>query len=158
MKTFSAIDLHSNNGVLTVIDENDKVLKQKKLTNRLELFVNELEPFRATLQGVAIESTFNWYWLVDGLRTKDFPVVLVNTSAIQQYEGPEAHGRSVRRLVAGSHDAPGDPSDGSYLSPRGASHSRSAAETSDAHAATDGEYPECAEPRGQEPGNENLIE
>ena len=37
------------------------------------MFVAELEPFRATLQGVAIESTFNWYWLVDCLRAKKFP-------------------------------------------------------------------------------------
>lgn len=39
------------------------------------------------LLGVAIESTFNWYWLVDGLRAKNFPVTLVNTSAIQQSKG-----------------------------------------------------------------------
>lgn len=87
MQTYAAIDLHSNNGVLTVIDETDKVLRQKKLPNRLEGFLKELEPFRATLQGVAVESTFNWYWLVDGLIEKNFPAMLVNTSAIQQYEG-----------------------------------------------------------------------
>lgn len=87
MRTFAAIDLHSNNGVLTVIDENDRVLKQKKLANRLELFVKELEPFRETLQGVAVESTFNWYWLVDGLIEHKFPMLLVNTAATQQYEG-----------------------------------------------------------------------
>ena len=87
MKSFAAIDLDSNNGVLTVIDETDKVLRQKKLANKLELFVNELEPFRATLQGVAVESTFNWYWLVDGLRLHQFPMMLVNTAAVQQYEG-----------------------------------------------------------------------
>jgi transposase len=63
------------------------VLKQKKLANKLELFVSELEPFRATLQGVAVESTFNWYWLVDGLLKHQFPMMLVNTAAIQQYEG-----------------------------------------------------------------------
>ena len=83
MKSFAAIDLDSNNGVLTVIDETDKVLRQKKLANKLELFVNELEPFRATLQGVAVESTFNWYWLVDGLRLHQFPMMLVNTAAVQ---------------------------------------------------------------------------
>ena len=87
MQSYAAIDLHSNNGVLTVIDENDRVLRQKKLANKLELFVNELEPFRATLQGVAVESTFNWYWLVDGLVKQKFPMMLVNTAAIQQYEG-----------------------------------------------------------------------
>ena len=87
MQTYAAVDLHSNNGVLTIIDETDRVLRQRKLSNNLDLFIAELEPYRATLQGVAVESTFNWYWLVDGLRAKDFPVVLVNTSAIQQYEG-----------------------------------------------------------------------
>ncbi len=87
MQTYAAVDLHSNNGVLAVIDEQDRVLKQRRIANKLELFVAELEPFRESLQGVAIESTFNWYWLVDGLRAKDFPVVLVNTAAIQQYEG-----------------------------------------------------------------------
>ncbi len=49
--------------------------------------IKELEPFRATLQGIAVESTFNWYWLVDGLRARKFPAMLVNTAAIQQYEG-----------------------------------------------------------------------
>src|SRR6266849_3809855 len=87
MPTYAAIDLHSNNGVLTIIDETDRVLKQRRISNNIEEFINELEPFRPTLQGVAVESTFNWYWLVDGLRAKKFPVVLVNTAAIQQYEG-----------------------------------------------------------------------
>ncbi|HEV8658056.1 MAG TPA: IS110 family transposase [Thermoanaerobaculia bacterium] len=87
MQTFAAIDLHSNNGVLAIIDESDRILKQRRIPNKVELFAAELEPFRATLKGVAIESTFNWYWLVDGLRANNFPVVLVNTAAIQQYEG-----------------------------------------------------------------------
>ena len=87
MQTYAAVDLHSNNGVLTIIDETDRVLKQRRIANKLELYVAELEPFRASLQGVAVESTFNWYWLVDGLRAKNFPMVLVNTAAIQQYKG-----------------------------------------------------------------------
>jgi len=87
MQTFAAIDLHSNNGVLTVIDEKDRVLRQKKLPNRLDGFLAELAPFRATLQGVAVESTFNWYWLVDGLIDRSYPALLVNTAAIQQYKG-----------------------------------------------------------------------
>ena len=87
MQTYAAIDLHSNNGVLTVIDETDKILRQKKLPNRLPEFLRELEPFRLTLQGVAVESTFNWYWLVDGLLDHHFPAMLVNTNAIQQYDG-----------------------------------------------------------------------
>jgi transposase len=87
MRNYAAIDLHSNNGVLAIIDETDRTLRQKKLPNDISAFVAELEPFRATLEGVAVESTFNWYWLVDGLRAHGFPAVLVNTAAIQQYEG-----------------------------------------------------------------------
>jgi transposase len=87
MQTYAAIDLHSNNGVLAIIDETDRVLKQRRIPNKIEEFIKELEPFQTTLQGIAVESTFNWYWLVDGLRAKKFPVTLVNTSAIQQYKG-----------------------------------------------------------------------
>lgn len=56
MRSFAAIDLHSNNGVLTVIDENDRVLRQKKLANRLELFVGELEPAAKTNEPGPAES------------------------------------------------------------------------------------------------------
>lgn len=87
MQTYAAIDLHSNNSVLTVIDQTDRVLRQRKLRNELPLILRELEPFRETLQGVAVESTFNWYWLVDGLVAHGYRAMLVNTSAIQQYEG-----------------------------------------------------------------------
>src|SRR5437762_13303886 len=87
MQTYAAIDLHSNNGVLTIIDETDRILKQRRIPNKLEEFLKELEPFRMTLQGVAVESTFNWYWLVDGLQAKKFPGTPVHTAAIQQYGG-----------------------------------------------------------------------
>jgi transposase len=87
MQTYAAIDLHSNNGVLAVIDDTDRVLRKKRISNRLEEFVRELEPFRESLHGIAIESTYNWYWLVDGLLDRRFPVTLVNTAAVKQYEG-----------------------------------------------------------------------
>ena len=34
-----------------------------------------------------VESTYNWYWLVDGLMEQGYQVHLANTAAIQQYEG-----------------------------------------------------------------------
>jgi len=46
-----------------------------------------LEPFRDQLQGVVVESTFNWYWLVDGLEDGGFKVILANPAAMKQYEG-----------------------------------------------------------------------
>jgi transposase len=55
--------------------------------NELAKVLALLEPFRDDLVSVAVESTFNWYWLVDGLRDAGFDVKLVNTAAIVQYEG-----------------------------------------------------------------------
>jgi transposase len=34
-----------------------------------------------------VESTYNWYWLVDGLMEAGYKVHLANPSAIQQYSG-----------------------------------------------------------------------
>lgn len=87
MKLYSGIDLHSNNHVLVVIDQNDKVLFQKRLPNDLETTLHMLKPFQTKIQGIAVESTFNWYWLVDGLMENGYPLHLVNTAAVKQYEG-----------------------------------------------------------------------
>jgi transposase len=84
---YSGIDLHSNNAVVAVIDDDDRVLYCKRLTNDLALIVTALMPWRDELQGVVVESTFNWYWLVDGLMAAGFAVHLANTAAIKQYEG-----------------------------------------------------------------------
>jgi transposase len=39
------------------------------------------------LQGIVVESTYNWYWLVDGLMATNYRVHLANTTAIEQYKG-----------------------------------------------------------------------
>jgi len=36
---------------------------------------------------VVVESTFNWYWLVDGLQAAGHKVHLANTTAIKKYDG-----------------------------------------------------------------------
>jgi transposase len=87
MKLYCGIDLHSNNHFVSIIDQDDKRLKEKRLSNDLSKTLSLLEPYRDELQGIAIESTFNWYWLVDGLMAAGYPVSLVNTSAVKQYEG-----------------------------------------------------------------------
>jgi transposase len=87
MKLYGAIDLHSNNNVTVVIDEQDKVIYEKRLPNDLGLIAQQLSAYRDLLQGIVVESTYNWYWLVDGLMDKGHTVHLANTAAIQQYEG-----------------------------------------------------------------------
>ena len=87
MKLYAAIDLHSTNNVTVVIDEQDRVVYQKRLPNDLALILKELSVYQSELQGIVVESTYNWYWLVDGLMAEGYKVHLANTAAIQQYEG-----------------------------------------------------------------------
>jgi len=87
MKVYAGIDLHSSNNYVGIIDEQDQRLYQKRLPNRLEHILPALEPFKESLEGVVVESTYNWYWLVDGLQEDGYKVHLANPSAIKQYEG-----------------------------------------------------------------------
>ena len=87
MKRHAAIDLHSNNSVLVMLDEADRMVLQRRLPNNLERICEELDPHGEEIEGIAVESTYNWYWLVDGLMEAGYRVHLVNTAAVKQYEG-----------------------------------------------------------------------
>lgn len=87
MRSYAGIDLHSSNSYLGVIDAHDNRLFGKRLPNRLDTIRSALEPFSRDLTGIVVESTYNWYWLVDGLQDGGFKVHLANPSAIKQYEG-----------------------------------------------------------------------
>jgi len=87
MKLYGGIDLHSNNSVIALLDEEDKVAYRRRLANDLELVLSELTPYREAVEGLVVESTYNWYWLVDGLMAAGYRVHLANTAAIVQYEG-----------------------------------------------------------------------
>ena len=87
MKVYGGIDLHSDNSVIGLLDEQDRVLYRKRLPNELAIILGELAPFGKDLEGLVVESTYNWYWLVDGLMEVGYRVHLANTAAIVQYEG-----------------------------------------------------------------------
>jgi len=87
MPFYGAIDLHSNNNYRVVSDEKDQGVLRRRGPNLLESVLRDLEPFRSGLVGVAVESTYNWYWLVDGLMEAGYRVHLVNTAAVRPYEG-----------------------------------------------------------------------
>lgn len=87
MKLYAGIDLHSNNSVIDLLDEKDKVIYDKRLPNDLPKILSELSPYQPQIESIAIESTFNWYWLVDGLMEQGYRVHLVNTAAVQTYSG-----------------------------------------------------------------------
>jgi transposase len=84
---FAGIDLHSNNLVIGIVDQNGQRLRHQKLDCDLKQVVKFLEPFQPRLKSMAVESTYNWYWLVDGLRARSYPVKLANPAQIDQYSG-----------------------------------------------------------------------
>src|SRR5713101_27304 len=86
-RVVAGIDLHSNNLVAAVMDMDGKRLACQRLECRLKDVDGFLAPFKKRLEQVAVESTYNWYWLVDGLQASGYPVVLANPAAMQQYSG-----------------------------------------------------------------------
>ena len=87
MKLYAGIDLHSNNSYMGIIDENGGRVFKRKLRNDPELIVTVLDPFKSDIEGIVVESTFNWYWLVDLLSEEGYQVHLANPTKIQQYSG-----------------------------------------------------------------------
>ncbi len=51
MRLYCGIDLHSNNCFISIIDETDKVMFEKRMDNNLELIVTALETYRKDLFG-----------------------------------------------------------------------------------------------------------
>src|SRR6059036_3037898 len=86
-KVMAGIDLHSNNLVIGIMDTDGKRVAHQKLECRLSEVVKFLMPFKKRLEQVGVESTYNWYWLVDGLKALKYPVVLANPAGMEQYNG-----------------------------------------------------------------------
>ncbi|SIO72640.1 Transposase [Burkholderia sp. GAS332] len=84
---FCGIDLHSNNSVVVVSDAEDRIVLQRRLPNELGAILAALVPHREDFAGVVVESTYNWYWLVDGLMDAGYRVHLAHVAAIKRYEG-----------------------------------------------------------------------
>jgi transposase len=87
MPLYGGIDLHANNSVVVLMNEQHEVIYQKRLPNDLPTILEQLAPYHADIEGLVVESTYNWYWLVDGLMDADYRVHLANPAAIQQYNG-----------------------------------------------------------------------
>jgi len=87
MKIMTGIDLHSNNALCGLMDESGRRLVHKKLPCELPAILQLLEPYKDRIATVAIESTYNWYWLADGLQDHGYPVVLANPARMKPYDG-----------------------------------------------------------------------
>jgi transposase len=87
MPLYGGIDLHAHNRVVVLLDEQDHMIYQQRLSNHLPTILEQFAPYHADLKGVVVESTYNWYGLVDGLLEADYRGHLANPAAMQQYSG-----------------------------------------------------------------------
>ncbi len=86
MKLYAGIDLHSTNNYVVLLNELGETKYKKRLPNDMGTILHELK-CHDHIESVVVESTYNWYWLVDGLQEGGYAVRLANTTAIQQYSG-----------------------------------------------------------------------
>ncbi|HYX72842.1 MAG TPA: IS110 family transposase, partial [Nitrososphaera sp.] len=75
---YCGIDLSARDSHLCVLDETLSIHLQQKSANDLPRISNLLLPFKPDLK-IVVESTFNWYWLVDGLLALGFDASLAHT-------------------------------------------------------------------------------
>lgn len=86
-KIYAGIDLHSNNVMFGLIDQDGRRVAHRKLDCDLDQVAGFLKPYKNELETMAVEATFNWYWLVDGLRALGYPIDLANPARFQPYTG-----------------------------------------------------------------------
>lgn len=86
-RLMAGMDLHSNNVMIGIVDMDGKRVAHQKVDCDLSQVAEFLKPYKKRLKKVAVESTYNWYWLVDGLSGLGYPMVLANPAKIEQYNG-----------------------------------------------------------------------
>lgn len=87
MELYTAFDLHANNSYVAIIDQTGNKVARKRLPNDSGVILEYLRPYSEHMIGIVVESTYNWYWLVDLLRAEGYKLHLANTAAIQKYKG-----------------------------------------------------------------------
>jgi hypothetical protein len=60
VEVYAGIDLHVSNNVLAVMDREGKKVLKRRLGNDSSIILDVLEPYKECMQGIAVESTFNW--------------------------------------------------------------------------------------------------
>ncbi len=77
-RMYCGIDLHASTMQVCVTEQNLSRVLDRTVRNDLAALLFLLRPFGPDLS-IAVESTFNWYWLVDGLQDAGYDVHLAHT-------------------------------------------------------------------------------
>jgi transposase len=74
------IDLGAKYSQICIIDEENSILINISVPSSLEAILAIMKKYDALPAPVAVEATFSWYWLVDGLQDHGCDVHLVHAS------------------------------------------------------------------------------
>src|ERR1039458_5271729 len=101
MDLHGGMDLHGDNVYCTLMDREYRPVFERRLPNDLAVVLQALEPYRERIAGLAVESTYNWYWLVDGLQAQKYPMRLANPARMQENIGlKSANDKTDARFLA----------------------------------------------------------
>ena len=84
---YVGLDLHCNNTHIGIIDEEGSQRFYKKIPNSMDQILLCLDSYKDGITGVVFESTFNWYWLADGLIQSGYTVHMAHPVAMKPYAG-----------------------------------------------------------------------
>ena len=98
---YGGLDLHGDNVFCSLLDGARQVIFERRLPNDLTTIRSTLEPYPKRIQSLAVESTYNWYWLVDGLKKLNYPIKLANPARMQENIGlKHANDKTDARFIA----------------------------------------------------------
>src|SRR5437870_2564529 len=69
-RLYCGADLHGNNVFLTLCDGSGQRVMERRVKANLAAVNGALEPYWERIEQVGVESTYNWYCFVDGLRSQ----------------------------------------------------------------------------------------
>ena len=84
---YAGADLHGNNVFLSLCNEDGDNVFRRRVKANLAAVNEALDPFWERIKVLGVESTFNWYWFVDGLREQGHNIKLGNPAKMEQYKG-----------------------------------------------------------------------
>ena len=101
MVLYGGMDLHGDNVYCTLIDPAYRPVFEQRLPNDVTTVLAALAPYRDRLAGLVVESTYNWYWLVDALQANQYPTRLANPARMQENIGlKSANDKTDARFLA----------------------------------------------------------
>jgi len=86
-KFYVGVDLHTRTIQICVVNEEGFKVAEGNLGNCLSAVLQFLSPFEPGETEVVVESTINWYWLVDGLMDRGYTVKLAHTLGLYMITG-----------------------------------------------------------------------